>query len=358
MQIFLAVLVLLGLGLELYSLFDKLKHIRFDYKTDKAEAEPGEPIQVTSQVVNTGIVPVSYVRASVAYPTHACLPEGCSAKQKQFHQTVDTVFRLWGRQRVRRTITVTFAKRGVHFFRGAVLHRGDFFALRESTEQFDQRRQVLIYPPRIDNDSLYSAIGTYCGDMIAQRHLLRDPILTMGVREYSGREPMKTISWSQSARRDKLMVREFDFTRDMTCCVLLATDGITPVQEGRMDLCCGIVRTVCETLTQNNTHVHFCTNAPLWSLEHEKSRVWSCTAEPDHMGDLLKALALAYAAPVRCSAQQLAVSASRAEGNGTAFVIVAPEVSDAICQAAEILRESSGMNVAVLKASDYEKETE
>lgn len=353
MVIFLCVLLILGIGLELYSILDGLKHISFDYYPEESQVEQEKPVTVTAEVTNSGMMPIAYVRAEISYPVGAVLPEGMAAKKEQFAQTVDTVFRLWGRQQVRRKLTVQFIKRGVHHFKGAVVHRGDFLGLQLASEQFVQHRQILVFPKCLDRQDLRSAMGAFYGDMIARRHLLQDPILTMGVREYTGREAMKTISWSQSARRGQLMVREFDYTRDLSCTVLLAADGIMPTSEQRLDLCCSMVRTVCQELCQRNVNVAFYTNGLLLGQAHEKSPMWSCVAQPGQQEDLLRALALLYPAPVRSPADHMAVSAARAAGKDTAFVVVAPFDCEPVQKAVRILGESSGMPVLLLLASEF-----
>ena len=353
MLVLLAVIVLIGAALELYAFLDGVKHIAFSCKPELPQTEPGDTVQVRAEMTNTGRFPISYVKASISCPAAAQFPEGITPVKDQFFQTVDTSFRLWGRQRVIKTIPVKFEKRGIHFFKGAVIQRGDLLGLHHVTDNYEEQTSILVFPKSLEDQDMRSAMGAYCGEMIAKRHLLRDPVLQLGVREYTGTEPMKTISWTQTARRGQLMVREFDFTRDMSCMVLFATDGLRPGREDILDNCCSMVRTVCEELTARNVNIEFYTNGSLYNLGNNKNGIWSCSASSADMTDLLRTLALMYVAPARQSGQQMAVTAARASGRDTAFVVVAPAETDSVRQMIRILQEESGMDVLLLLESEY-----
>jgi len=353
MVFFLAFLLCMGIVAELLSLRAGLKGIKFRYGPEKEQAEQGETIPVCVEIKNTGWMPVAYLLTKANFPMSAKFSAGVTVTREQFQQTADLVFRLWGRQCRRRTVTVSIEKRGVHYFRGAMLETTDFAGLRKRWDFYDQQEQILIYPRCLESQKLISAMGEYFGDMVAQQHLLRDPILNIGVREYTGREPMKTISWTQSARRGQLMVRDFDFTRDLSCTVLLATDGMMPTNSDLLDRCCSIVRTVCREMTDRGVNVDFYTNSPIEGFGVKKSTMWKCTATWENQQDLLRGLALLYPAQVGYSADLLAVSAARAAGRRTAFVVVAAFDSDAVRKMVKLLEEYSGMQVMLVRESDY-----
>lgn len=352
MVVFLIVLVVLGILLEIISLRDSLEHVAFDCATETDRTEPGMDLAFTVSVANTGLLPISYIRAAVDCPLALQLPEGVKHEDQQFSRSVSSVFRLWGRQRVKRELTVSVQKRGVHVFHGATLHRGDFLGLRTTQRQYEFRHELLIYPRKMENAALRDALGSYCGDMIAQRHLIQDPILTMGVREYTGREAMKTISWSQSARSGGLMVRQFDYTRDLSCMVMLCANGIHPLDTDTMDRCCAMARTVCEELISRNVNVDLYTNAALWGFAGRE--VWTCSASKVHQADMLETLARVYGS-AQCSPTALADVCARAAGGNTAFVVIAPQGSEAVHNALKILHDTTGAEALLLAADAFQE---
>lgn len=354
MTVFLVFLVLLAIGLELLSLQTGLKHVRFDYEPQVFQAEPGEEIPVCLQVTNTGAMPITDLRVEVTFPVSARFETGTLVQEFRDKTVVAASFRLWGRQKTSRTISIRIDKRGTHFLRGAALYRGDFLGLHQVPGEYVANKEVLIYPKLMDNHTLLDALGSYCGDVIAQRHLIRDPVFTVGVREYTGREPMKTISWTHTARRGQLMTREFDYTRDYSCMVLLATDMLHPEDAHLLDTSCSIVRTVCQELTDRGVNVDFYTNGARWSWKRDTRRIWNCTVETGRTQAMLECLARLYAA-TRCPAEELAATALRSAGMGMAFVLVVPTRNEHMERAMEILQEKSGMKTLLLVAEDYEE---
>lgn len=354
MTIFLGFLILLAVVVEVYALRDDLKHVRFDYEPQVLQSEPGESIPVHLHVSNVGVMPITNLRVEASFPVFTQFEEGAPVTENRLNKTVTVRFRVWGRKRVTKTIPIRIEKRGTHFLKGASLHRGDFLGLYQVSGDHIINQELLIYPKRMESDRLMDALGSYCGDIIAQRHLIRDPILTMGVREYTGREAMKTISWTQTARRGQLMTREFDYTRDYSCVVLLATDELNPKDAELLDRSCAIVRTVCQELSDKGINVDFYTNGARWSWKRDTRRIWNCNAGPDRQQELLECLARIYAS-VRCPAEEMAATAARSSGVGMAYVLVAARRNEHVERAMEILQEKSGMKTLLLLAEDYKE---
>lgn len=349
MVIFLVVLLILGAALELLALYEGLKRTEFTYTPSQFRAEPGQELSLIVTVTNHSLMPIGYLWANLNCPRDAGIPQELVAGQERFHEIIGLTFRLWSRQRLVRTIPARLMRRGVYTFGDVYLYRGDFLGLKEVNDQYDFHHQVLVYPKELESAPLRDALGSYCGDLIARRHLIRDPILTLGVREYSGQEAMKTISWSQSARRGQLMVREFDYTRDLSCTVLLSIDGIGSKDTETLDRCCSIARTVCQELTNRGVQAALYTNAPLWGYANRG--IWSCNAAPGQMSDVLETLARLYAMQ-RCPAQELAALCTQSTDENTAFILIAGSENEAVLSAQAILRDASGNDPLLITADD------
>ena len=195
------------------------------------------------------------------------------------------------------------------------------------------------------------ALGSYCGELSAQRWLLRDPVLTLGVREYTGSEPMHTISWSQTARRGELMVRAFDYTRSLNCCILLCVNGLREGEDELLDRCCGAARTVCDALIASGVETALYTNAALTGLRSEPLR--SATASLGRQKDVLSILARVSELP--CStAPELARGALEAQTDAAAFVLIAPHETAGIDAALDILNAQGGMGALLIAVDGLE----
>ena len=367
MILFLVVLLLLAAALETYTLYDGFRHIDFSYGPDVLRTEPDAPFHTQIRITNTGILPVSYVRTRVRLPHSLSIPDGYDTEDSYAglrpsslagrmlpgQKEADERFFLWGRRRVTRNVESHIARRGVHLFDSARLIRGDFLGLKEIAKDVYGMTSILVYPKRLDNPGLNDHLGSFLGDLSAKRYLIRDPILTAGVREYTGYEPMHTISWSQTARRGELMVREFDYTRDLSCGVILCVTGLGPLEYDRLDTCCSLARSVCETLMQHSVAIHFYTNASLYG--YTSRDVFTCEASSANEDALLEALARVQNAPT-CSAEQLADASLQAEGGDAAFVVIAPYHNIHADAVMDIIRQETRMDPVLLAGSDYEPE--
>jgi uncharacterized protein (DUF58 family) len=71
--------------------------------------------------------------------------------------------------------------------------------------------------------------------------------MVQGYRDYSGREPLKQISWNQSAKAGRLIVRQNDYTADHAAVVIV---NIDPTSRRLMEQCLSMTSTVCRMLEQ------------------------------------------------------------------------------------------------------------
>ncbi len=92
---------------------------------------------------------------------------------------------------------------------------------------------------------------------------MEDPISVCGYREYTGRESLRSISWKQSAVRNKLIVKEFDPIGKQSVTVVLDTayHGEYELHIKRQEYEFRAARTICEYLEDRNIEYTFITNA-------------------------------------------------------------------------------------------------
>ena len=284
----LIVLIAIGIVLETISFRRDPDLVELEFAISTLCTEPGAPFYVQAIVENSSRIPLSYLAVIELYPTTAAIPDDMVYRARLDDVFVKKICRIKGRQRKRLTLETAITKRGVHLFNGDSVEFGDFLGFREFSKRVFFKREVVVYPERLESPDLSDALGRFYGDIAARRFLIRDPVLTIGCREYTGREPMKEIHWLQSARRNELMVREFDYTRQLSACVILGVDGIDPKDEDALDNCCSAARSVCESFVDAGVSVSFFTNSLLTRI-NEKG-LWKCEASPGHMGTLLESL--------------------------------------------------------------------
>ena len=353
MLIFLIVILLLAALLEYFSLRGGISCIEADFSLSVSRTEPGAPVDLTASVYNAGRLPISYGTLRIAFPTAALLPNSADVHREPQLTTVSDVFRLWGHRGVERALTFSVENRGVYSVAGRELTRGDFLGLKLSSGRFDVRRMLLVYPYRMENSALAKALGTYCGLLEAERWLIQDPVLTRSVRDYTGQEPMRTISWTQTARRGMLTVREFDYTRSLNCRVLFSVAGLLSGEDALLDRCCAAARTVCETLLEAGAEAQLSTNAAI--VGYPSLPVRSVTAVQDREEDLLEVLARVTAAPCSDSAQ-LAEYSLADDADTAAYILITPHDDEDARNALRLLNSRGGMGALLLAVDALEED--
>lgn len=273
--LFIICLVALVTFLELHWADWSLDRLRYRLSCDTTLAEPDQVFTLTTSVENRWFLPIMYIRLYEYLPINVTFHEdenwmsehvNISAVGKKY--TGET-FYLLPRRRRTGVLHVSLPKRGGYRLGEATLTAGDFLGVKDTTLRLSATTDLVVVPRRCEDADVLRTLGGFMGDISVRRFILEDPILTVGFREYTGREPMKSISWTQSARAGQLLVKQYDYTVDATVTVLLNAEGGT---EDELEQCFCLTRTVCEELEKQGIPYDLRTNCeligPLSPLRH------------------------------------------------------------------------------------------
>lgn len=242
-----------------------LEKLRYAVACDTLLAEPDQLVTLTSTVENQGRLPVLYVQLLEQLPAGAELQEDEAWIAEHVYSRAKEVCvkdKTYLLPRRRRTSRLHFSmpRRGWYRLGAATVSAGDFLGMRENVRREGPSGELVVIPSRCDAPDVLRTLGGFLGAISVQRFILADPILTVGCREYTGREPIKDISWTQSARTGQLLVKQYDYTVDVTVTVLLNTEGGTRAQ---LEQCYRLTRTACEELEAKGIPYAFRTNGDL-----------------------------------------------------------------------------------------------
>ncbi len=260
MLLLLIAAVLLAFLAQWYLLEHGLDSVGFSQQPSAKLVEPAQPFTITTTLENHKKV------LPVLLQVQECLPEELTILGQPERNRV-SLYRvryyeycqyLRRRAKVARSYQATLPARGRYTLRGAVLRGNDFFGTQESTLQVQSGVEVVVMPTRCNTPALEAMLGGFFGDVSVRRYIMEDPTLHIGFRDYTGREPMRAISWSQSAKGQGLVVKQYDYTTDPTVTILLSVEGGTPDE---IEACYSLVRTLCEMLEQKRIRYDFLTNA-------------------------------------------------------------------------------------------------
>jgi uncharacterized protein (DUF58 family) len=101
-------------------------------------------------------------------------------------------------------------ERGVFPLGPTVYASGDPFGLFPVASRLPGEDSLLVYPMMVDVRSIPSPSGWLSGGEALRRRTHQITANASGVREYEPGDPMNRIHWLSTARRDRMMVKEFE----------------------------------------------------------------------------------------------------------------------------------------------------
>ena len=251
--------VALVFALQLKASDKTLSALDADHRPDTRLAEPDDPTSITVTLQNNSgrLIPFAGVRG-----------------QLPFTQEGDFFFSSWllPRQKISRKFSVTFPNRGRYILNDLTVSCGDFLGLKEFEKTCGSFQEIVVPPKPFLSSSIQELMGGFLGDVSARRFILEDPVLTLGYREYTGSDPMKRISWSQTARHNTLMVKKNDYTVEPSVSVLLNVQTDL-VEAETLESCFRAARSVCQALEKAGIRYSFSSNAILLGYKHSNSGV-------------------------------------------------------------------------------------
>ena len=270
MLTFFVIVVLVALGLQWFSLRNAGDHrnLRYECKPSVRACEPGEEFLVLSNVANLGLRPSPSVRIEEHFPKdlNVLESEQFNVKwlTKDYRIYYSTVL-LHGRQQVKRSLRASIPQRGEYCFSYADFYAGDFLGFREYAYRMENDSRIVVYPAKLENTELPKTFSDALDDLARKKRLLEDPISVCGYRDYTGAEPMRQISWKQSAAHNALIVKRFDPVWQQTVLIALDADLHGDFDEylKQLELCFSLTRSVCEELERRNFAYQLVTNAAI-----------------------------------------------------------------------------------------------
>ena len=194
------------------------------------EAEEGDQIELIETVVNKKWLPIPWLKSEITTSKWLDFAGAQSIVTDQ-SRFVPSFFMVKSYQKVQRKWKVTCLKRGVFGLRSARLfYRSvggrDFVSSGQSglsnccSAKVSELEEVFLSPKYLS------------GDIVVKRHLLEDPFYFAGVREYTERDPMNKIHWLATAKQQKIMVHQNDYTSRQSFAVILNMQSM-PYEVGK-----------------------------------------------------------------------------------------------------------------------------
>lgn len=259
--IFLVVLIILA---QYFLSKDCLKYVKEDLYPEEKVAEPGQVFYLHISLTNTGRRYLPYIRATLYLPKEI-VPQDLTHCQKGIEEggSSTIAYSTWLRpkQKVEFRVPVVIQERGRYVLNPLMVYGGDFLGFTEQLRRLERFNEIVVGPKEAPEQNIEAELGGFLGEISVNRFLYDDPILTVGYREYTGREPMKMISWTQSARGHGLMVKNCDYTAEPRVSVLVNVETRNGLKHDELENCYSLARTVCRLLEDKRIPYDMTTNA-------------------------------------------------------------------------------------------------
>ncbi len=351
MTIYILIIAVVIIGvIQYFTLKNSLEKVDEDYGTSEICVEPESQLDLILRFRNRSRLFIPYLRYQMTLPEgFSLVDQSASGKVSRGHHTVwhtggvaaSTIW-LAPRQKLERHIPMTAPGRGRYSLHELTVYGGDFLGMKESCRGVYHYREIVVYPKEAKLDSLDDAFGGFLGDLSVRRFLFEDPVLTLGSRDYTGREPMKSISWTQSARRGALMVKNYDHTTEPCVSVILNGAASGDTDGAVVERCFELARAVCARLERKGAKYDFSMNVAM------AGSMQADCAVPEGMGQrhfygVLECLGRATER-VRGNVEKL-VQGRLQVTSAHGFIIITPERDE---HAAQAIRMASRSGAAVL----------
>lgn len=323
-------LIIVGVILNRLSKKYTLSGVTYQREISKKILEIGEDFHITTVVENRKFLPVTFLQIIERFPAGIEYKfRADQFKTVEFLYHTITMF-LLPFQRIKRVYTAVSYKRGRYIFEDVSLIGGDLLGLNTFVKSVRYNQEIIVLPKSVDLERELVPYGNYNGNLSVQRWIIDDPTMIIGVKEYTGLEPAKTIHWPSSLRTGNLMVKKFDFTLENTAIIILNVECDKPfwadIKPDDIERCISITRGVIERFESMGMQYGFATNSIMHGLPANRNIVYPSSGI-SHLENLLECLGRASYS-ISLTFEELLSRLSRRDISYSTYVIITPKVLD------------------------------
>lgn len=123
-------------------------------------------------------------------------------------------------------------QRGVFSLGETILLGGDFFGLFSVCKKFAVEHHLLVYPMMVEIENFPGPAGWLAGGEALKRRTHQITPNAVGVRDYVPGDPLSRIHWLSTARRNRLIVKEYELDPMAEVWIFLDADRSVHNQNG------------------------------------------------------------------------------------------------------------------------------
>lgn len=293
------------------------RNLIYKMEITKRTAEIGEEVEIYSIIENKKPLSISFLKVEESFP-----------KGFNLESNIYTLF-IMPYQRVKRTYRIVGEQRGLYKIKDVHLELGDFVGFNSSQEYIELKNQLIIFPRKIDLKQKILPYGGLMGDISVKRWIIDDPLMTIGIREYTGNEPERFIHWPSTLRHGSLMVKNFDFTTDNSVMVVLNIESVKPywkdMDRELIEESINITRAIMEELEDLKIPYGFASNAYNTGSDYVKGHFYHPGLGKNQLNNFLEILGgINYI--ISSTFEKTIKDIQRIKGNYTTVILITPRI--------------------------------
>ena len=265
--------------------FDKLG---YKVSLDSSEVTVGDDIYMFEELTNDKAMPLPYIKIATNLPVGLAfrlVKNENGRLSDAFMGSVESIFVLKGRQRIRRRWRIACRKRGIYSLGNATVVSNDLIGFNPISTVLrvpkSKSTTVTVLPAQADLERDFSSTDCFAGDILVKRSLLTDPMLRSGARDYTSFDPMSRINWKLSASHGKLLVNVEEYVTKFQsnvilnmCSQIIERNEDTPDNPEFIEYNITVAASLIGRLAAENSPVRLIANTPPETI-HEDYRAGS-----------------------------------------------------------------------------------
>jgi uncharacterized protein (DUF58 family) len=330
-----------------------LARVSYERGLSQPMAFPDDEVELTIKVTNRKLLPLASLQFFDRLPAALAINAGVIYSGSRHAQLLQRRTSLRWYESVVWRYTLRPKARGAYRIGPVQLTSGDPFGLSSTEKELEIFSSLLVYPRLVSLPELGMPTRNPIGDTRAPS-LLRDPMRTIGVRDYAPSDPLKDVHWAATARTGSLQTRVYEPTTSRTLAIFLDLDTFEFYYQGMDPELVEHMISAAATLTRTGLDegyaVGFYANSA--PAEHEHMARLPASRSPAQLGQIMETLARLTAYSITTIGRLLTLTAGELNP-GTTILLIGAVNSDATKAALLRMREL-GYRVVWLYMGDGE----
>jgi uncharacterized protein (DUF58 family) len=217
-----------------------LRRLTYTRELSQTRAFPDDEIELAIRISNRKLLPLVALHVRDIVPVKLEIVGHDQRLDTEGRQVINRATSLRWYESVVWRYRLRCHDRGAYRLGPVQLEGGDPFGFYRSMIELPARSSLIVYPRLLPLADLGLPPRNPLGELRA-RQLIRDPLRTIGVRDYHTDDPLKDVHWSATARTGTLQTRIYEATTSREVAIFLDLDsferywqGVDPEQTERL----------------------------------------------------------------------------------------------------------------------------